>query len=364
MTQKEKINVLMLGPDLDVKGGISSVEKLILKYAPENINYIFIPTMKEGNNLYKIFVFIFALIRILYCLILKKVDLVHINFSAKGSLIRKFLIVITCILLRKKYILHSHSGTIYDFIKQLPTQIVKLLSGLINRSSGLIVLSNSWRNLFTGFLNVRNETIHVLPNPVVIPQVFNREYNSTKNTIQLIYLGRIDDRKGGLRLIKAYSTLSLEYIKKSKLTLAGDGEITKARALVKTLGLNEKIKILNWVNDKEKDLLLTGSDIFILPSRNEGLSMSMLEAMSYGLAVIVSPVGGIPEVIKNEENGLIIDPNSIDEISKGIERLIYDENLRKTLGLKAKETVKNLDIKNYVKELEKIYNSILVNKSL
>ena len=103
------------------------------------------------------------------------------------------------------------------------------------------------------------------------------------------------------------------------------------KELVKKNGLEKFITLLGWVNERDKINILKKTNIFILPSWNEGLPNSMIEAMSSGLACIVSNVGAISNYITNEENGLLIKPKSPDELASSIIKLIDDKKLLKNL---------------------------------
>ena len=134
--------------------------------------------------------------------------------------------------------------------------------------------------------------------------------------------------------------LSSEERGDSKLHLIGDGEVSRANELVKKLNLRESCEVYGWVDEKKKEELLMKSGIYALPSHNEGLPMGLLEAMSYGLAPISTTVGAIPEVINNGENGYVIDPGNISEISEILRVLIAQNSHRKDMGLKARESAK------------------------
>ena len=130
-----------------------------------------------------------------------------------------------------------------------------------------------------------------------------------------------------------------------------------AKQLVRELGLEEKVTVLSWISPAERDQLLENADAFVLPSYNEGLPMSMLEAMAWGLPAIVTPVGGIPEVISDKQNGLLVQPGNQQQLVQAMQSLIEDERLRLALGTAGRNRVQSLDIKNYMSSLLKVYAS-------
>ena len=113
------------------------------------------------------------------------------------------------------------------------------------------------------------------------------------------------------------------------------------------------------MSGKTKCDFLRCLDVFILPSYFEGLPMSLLECMSYGAVPIVTPVGSIPEVVKNGENGLFIKIKDSDSIVKIIKELNNNRPLAKKLGENARNTIfKNFSPQVYIKKLNEIYASL------
>jgi glycosyltransferase involved in cell wall biosynthesis len=139
------------------------------------------------------------------------------------------------------------------------------------------------------------------------------------------------------------------------MVIAGSGDIQGARDLIIFLGLENKVSVRPWLNPQERDELLFSSDVFLLPSYNEGLPMSMLEAMAFGLPVIVTPVGGIPEIVIHGREGLIVLPGHIDELSHAMKLLIDDKKKREEMGKQALLRVVPLCIENYMDTLRSIY---------
>jgi glycosyltransferase involved in cell wall biosynthesis len=82
------------------------------------------------------------------------------------------------------------------------------------------------------------------------------------------------------------------------------------------------------------------SDIFVLPSRSEGLALVLLEAQSFGIPIVATHVGGIPEIIRDEEEGLMVDPDEPNQLAQALRRLIVDPELRTRLGKAGKEVAR------------------------
>ncbi len=159
--------------------------------------------------------------------------------------------------------------------------------------------------------------------------------NFKQNELIIIYTGRITPKKGIVELIQAIETLVVLYPEISiRLIMAGETEKNVQHMLKRKF-----ISYVGVLNQKELLDYLNLSDIFILPSYSEGTPNSLLEAMAVGLPVIATDVGGIPAVIENNKNGLLIKPMSESQIVEAIKKLIFDSTLRLALSESAKFTI-------------------------
>lgn len=357
-----KIKILMLGESLERQGGIVSVEKLILEEATPDIIYKFIPTLPKGSSVKKIVVFLQAIVELFWRLLRGEADLVHIHVSEGGSAFRQAITTFVVLLFRKPILMHTHSSNFHEFYSELPQWIKQWMSWVFGNCTRFIALSESWGKYYIENLALNPERVIVLPNPVKIPREVPQRLDS--KTVNFVFFGRIGQRKGAFDLIKAFASLPDELKIRTKLTIAGDGEGEKARDLVKNLNLTDGLTIFDWVNQEQRDAMLAKADVFVLPSYNEGLPMALLEAMSWGLPVITTPVGGIPEVVTNTQNGLLVTPGDIQQLSEAMQSLIKDEKLRLSLGRAARISVAPLDVKDYFGSLSSIYHSVLDLKQL
>ena len=115
--------------------------------------------------------------------------------------------------------------------------------------------------------------------------------------------------------------------------LGGDGEISRVKKIVNEKKLKKYIKVLGWIDKDKKEKYLRECSIFILPSYNEGMPMSIIEAMAYKNAVISTNVGGIPQVIDNNKNGILIEPGDKKQLYNSIEKLIKDKKFKEKIKI-------------------------------
>jgi glycosyltransferase involved in cell wall biosynthesis len=355
-----KLNILMLGASLEQNGGIATVEKLMLKHAAEDIEFQHITSHDEGTVIHRIKVFIKALFALLWNLIASKSDLIHVHISDGGSLVRKAIITMIAFIFNKPVLMHAHGAEFHVTYSKLPKWAQLVFSKIFRCCDDFIVLSKTWEDYYVNNLGLNKKQVVVLPNPTELPaQIPNRISTSS---IKFGFFGRVGARKGTFDLIKAFAQIPDALKADSELIVAGDGDIEEARRLAKSLNLN-KIQFLGWIDSQTRDQLLANIDVFVLPSYNEGLPMALLEAMGWGLPAIVTPVGGIPELITSTENGLLVNPGDIQKLSEAMQQLIENQSLRVSLGNAARETVTPFDVKVYCSQLYKIYSSVLESRS-
>jgi glycosyltransferase involved in cell wall biosynthesis len=370
------IKILMFGTGLDVKGGVTSVEKLILNNASAQLQIKHVATIGQGSASHNILVFAQAIQSLIVRIIRKDVDIIHIHFSERGSTLRKSILIFIASFFRQSIILHAHGATYKEFYTGLPQFVKNILVSLFKKCR-IIVLSKSWQSYYMNEFSLESRRVSVLYNPVELPT--NLPYRVGRQHLKFIFLGRIGKRggaldiaqslmsfpkqdKGAFDLINAFAVLSEADRHNVELVLAGNGDLAAANQLITDLDLTDKITILDWLDAEQRDKLLATADAFILPSYNEGLPMSMLESMAWGLPVIVTPVGGIPEVIIDHQNGLLVEPGIQDQLVAAMQALIRDESLRLSLGAAGHNSIKSLNIHNYMKSLSDLYASAIREK--
>lgn len=163
---------------------------------------------------------------------------------------------------------------------------------------------------------------------------------STKPPIHLLFVGWLEKEKGVYDLLEAVKLLREEL--DLRLDFVGDGA---ARAnlsnLILSYGLSSVITIHGWKKSETLKDFYKSSDVFVLPSWIEGLPNALVEAMASGLCVIASNVGNIPEVIKNNDNGLLVNPKNVIELASAIKLASTDNELRYRVGRAAHRMAKN-----------------------
>ena len=345
----------MLGPGLSVRGGITSVEKLILGNLPGHIEATHVATMAGDGRASKLWAFLTAVLTT-KALLRKGVDIAHIHFASRTSSIRKMLLCQMVLRAGVGVVMHAHGGAYADYWNQMGAREKRRTLAVLSNVSALIVLGETWRAFFSG-IGVPSDRIIVLPNPVTLPCQLPERIATAR--VVLVYLGLIDAKKGAFDLVEAVTGLPLGVRDRLKVVVAGNGEGDRLRKLVYQAGLGEIVEVRGWIDAQERDELLARADAFVLPSYFEAMPMAVLEAMAWGLPVICTAVGSIPEILVDGKNGVLVAPGDICAISSAIQRMVEDEAWRRTLGVAARKAVEPFATEHYMRALCSIYESVV-----
>jgi len=185
-----------------------------------------------------------------------------------------------------------------------------------------------------------------------------KQLNIADNAVVICFIGRMTLQKDPLTLIKAFKKVA-EKNPNAVLLIVGDGDMKEeAMQLATELNIANKIIFENFRTDVAD--ILFSSDIYCLPSLWEGFPIGLLEAMAMCKPVIATKVDGSVEIIRNNINGVLIDPQNKQMLIESINNLISNKNLRTQLGIAARETiVKDFDVCKMTKKIEAVYTSVL-----
>jgi len=346
----------MYGPALDVKGGISALENLILEADTIPFEVEVRGTMRDTSIAARITLWIWQMVTIPWRAIRRRPKIVHIHFSHSISTPRKIAIALAWRLFGAKVVLHAHSSDYEIFWPRIPFFLRWMVRFAFRRAHRFVVLSESWACFYRDSCGVDEDRIVIMPTPI---RVERNPREPTSPPTQILFSGRIGNRKGTFDLIQAFAGLATDVRENGRLVLCGDGEVDKARKMASDLGLEKLVRITGWVSDDERDRLLRESHVYCLPSRNEGLPMGLLEAMGNALAVVTTPVGGIPEVVTDGENGLMVEPGDVRALGDCLNRLLTDPEERRRLAKAGHVKSMQHDIDVYTVRLVETWQSLV-----
>ena len=281
-----------------------------------------------------------------------RVDLIHVNLGARLGCYRKMALIAIPRRLGTPYVLHLHGSAFEAFWLAAPVFAQKRIDRLFRDAAEIIVLGETGRALVARRVPEAAPRMTVLPNATA--PIEKRE-DRRAGGVQLLFLGEIGARKGVAVLIEALSRLRGS--SPWRAVIAGNGDVATARRSVERFGLGDRVRLPGWVGAAEVGRLLATSDILILPSFEETLPMAVIEAFGAGLAVIATPVGALPDILKHGENGLMAAPGDVAGLAEAIDALIESPALRERLGANAKAFhAGHLALAPYAERLVKLWN--------
>lgn len=296
-------------------------------------------------------------------------DLIHVHqvlFPAFVSVFigKKFL--------RKNVIVkNSVSGLISDIkqLKKFPLGSLQL-KYLIKKIDCIVTVSADAENEFKS-IGYPESRIMYIPNGVSVPLKGKNNYD---RVVQVLTVGRLDNQKGIDVLLKAWASV-VDVEKGLKLLVLGSGpQKAELKKLTASLGVSHSVEFKGLVHNTED--YFSSADIFVLPSRAEGLSNALLEAMSYGTPCVATKVGGTTEVFGlNPEtnikrggyavarNGVAVNPDDVKGLSEGILYLVGNKGAREEIGKRARIFIKeNYSIDLIAEKYIELYQNILKSK--
>lgn len=307
----------MIGNHPSVKGGITSVVTQLLSHdwESQNIHIKFIPTYVNKNNVIKMAYFVIAYIKIWFIMVFSKPDVVHIHMSYKGSFHRKYLIHKLCKRRGVKDIIHLHGSEFQKWYNECEEATQLKIRRLLRESQSFIVLGNKWNEAIKAIEPETNTVI--VSNSVDIP---SEKVQWNDENFNVLFLGVLIKRKGVDDLIQAISMLKHQNaLGKMQFIIAGTGEEeTNLKQKCHELQLDDCITFAGWVDGNKKNELIKKSQALVLPSYNEGLPISILEAVSYGMPIVATDVGDISIAVRDGENGYLINPGDVKALSKAL----------------------------------------------
>lgn len=338
--------VVQIGASRNTRGGVTTVLK---SWENSEIWHKYdckwLETQDNRGILYKFYYLLRSFFTAL--LLIPKCDIAHFHTVPGMSIIIQMPIFLLCLLLKKRIVVQLHVGN----------QIVghtddTLFKWVLKKADRIVVLAFIWKDLLLTHFDIPQEKVSVIYNAA--PDV-KRSDDKEKYVLFMAYLVK---NKGYDILIKAFSEISHNY-PDWNLIIAGTGEMDKARELAKRYGVEDKIVFKDWVIGAVKDSLWKHAGAYCMASYQEGFPMTVLEAWSYGTPLITTPVGGLPDVIRNRENALVFDFGDVDGLANCFSLLFSSDMLQRSLSEASVKLAKTtFSMEHTAKDIERMYESL------
>jgi glycosyltransferase involved in cell wall biosynthesis len=350
--------VLIIGPSSTFgKGGIGSVLAVYKQILP---NAYFYASYRSYSN--KFLSFSYGILRLFlfpfYLLMNNQINIVHIHGASRGSFYRKYIyIVVSKFIFKKLVVYHVHGAEFHLFIEESSPAVQDRIRRVFNTVNLVVVLSDSWKSYFQS--KFPQASIKVLANPVQ-GEKFSlvREKVGNDEMVRFLFLGRLSNRKGVDLLLGACDELNQQGLQ-FKVSLTGDGSISEYQELIAARDLADKVEMNGWIDGDLKLEFLKSHDVLVLPSRNEGLPVSIIEAMASSMPVIASKVGGIPELVEHGVTGFLFSLDNPQELSSLMSVFVENKSLIHEMGRAARERfLLNYDASVIRTKLDDLYKGV------
>lgn len=340
------MKVLYVGDSRKMKGGVSTVMKTLEHSSLwQRFSCNWVETqINSSNKIYKILYLLKGCIKGIFTI--PKYDIIHFQTTPGKGMKTLFPLFLYTLLWRKKIIVQLHMGNqIKGYVND------KSFKFWTKYSDEILFLGKTWEQQIKPYLpkNVKTDFIYN-PVPTQTKQSDYKKY--------FLYAAYFNENKGCDIFIEAFSKISPLY-PEWKLIMCGSGDVTLINKLVRKFKLEDKIEMPGWIEGEQKKKLFANAGAYCMTSYMEGLPMSVLEAISYGVPVISTPVGCLPEILKDKHSVLFFNYGNSDELAKCMKIIINNNNLREHLSCEGYNTCQEFfSIENITNKLEVIYNHL------
>lgn len=348
----ERPRILHVGPD--VRGGMRAVMRgLFASPLGERYRLETVATHRGTGPFERLAVFWGALWRLVWWSLRGRGRIVHVHATVRGSMLRKSFVVLLAKALHRRVVLHMHSGpgdVVFERTKLGPFRVA-LFRLMFRLADFVLAVSAASATALEETYGASG--VVVVPNPAPPAPAAPLELGGESS--KALYLGGFANRvKGGEDLIAALARPELARL---DAVLAGPGELPQAGR--ELLAARSRLEWRGWLDEEEREALLREVAIFVLPSTSEGLPMALLEAMAWGRAIVATKVGGVPDVLSDNEDALLVPPSDPPALAAALARLAADADLRARLGPAARERARRLNAEEVTDRLDGIYRELL-----
>lgn len=276
----------------------------------------FISTNSRRGLIPGLFNFARTLVALPFIRLFRPYTTLDIHGANGKSWARKRLIINLGHLLGYKIVFHMHGGELRKYVAAKGTEHYMKC---FKKCHHVVFLTDAWTKYAQDVLGCTNAVtlMNIVPTPTMAKQP-----RAEGAPISLVYLGYIYKEKGVFDLLDVIANNRDRWLGHLTLTIGGQWNEDRVLNFIKDNDLGGIVKFVGWVSGDDKATILSKTDILILPSYYEGLPISILEAMSYAMPVITTPVGGIPEVVTDGVEGTLFTPGDKAAMTRAIDRYI------------------------------------------
>jgi len=359
-----KPTVIVVGPPPDMVGGMASVVKQFLSLDfGSDLHVTAFPTTFSRDARESRGARIVRHLRHLRLLASAcrraRPGVVHVHTCSGASLYRSAADVMVARLAGCRTVLHVHGAAFDKFHADSGVVQRRLIERSLTVADRVVALSEGWRQKLRRM--APGARIVVVENAVALPEI--AQSKRVEGPCRLLFLSRMDDWKGVDDLLDAAAHAraggcEFELVLAGPAGSAGDAAVLNEK--INARGLESCVYFAGAVYGAEKSTLLRNADLCVQPSHHEGLPVAVLEALSYGIPVIATSVGAIPEVITDRREGLLVPARRPDVLAEAICGLTRDPAARRAMGAAGRRLAESrFGLARLREDLRSLYRELL-----
>jgi glycosyltransferase involved in cell wall biosynthesis len=281
----------------------------------------------------------------------------HVHGASRASFWRKSVYMAIGLFAGWRIVFHLHGGGFARFHQDECGPLARaVIRFFLDRAAWIVVVSETWERWVRGITS--NRRIACIPNPVALPATLS----ASREHGLVVFSGRCEASKGIFDLLEAAGVLRAQ-VPGLRIECAGDGDLGKVQRYAQSMGMAARVKLRGWLDRRASEDLLGRASAFVLPSYAEGLPMSLLEAMAAGCPVVATRVGGIPDLVTDGVDGLLVPPGDPDALAAALLRILRDRDFAERLGNAARATIANrYAAERSLERLEHLYAGLGVRR--
>jgi glycosyltransferase involved in cell wall biosynthesis len=361
LTNMAEQRALWVSTSVETRGGIATYVRAMQQtplWTDWNIRHV--ATHRDGSTAAKIAAFARGALLFVVELIRFRPTVVHLHAASRGSFVRKATLFWISRPTRVPVVVHMHGSGFEAYYERSPRAVRAIIRATLSRASAFVTLGE----VRSARMRVIAPAARITAIPNAVRLARPTAQPAPGEPVHVVFLGRIGDHKGTFSLLDAWAEVArdpefnVDHRKAAILTIAGDGEVERARHRIRELRVEDTVEVRDWLSENDVGELLDRAQVLALPSRNEGQPMAVLEAMARGLCVVASDVGGLSEMIDGG-CGVVVTPDNVASIAAALRLVIYDDGLRTRHGAAAYARVENeFDICTVSRRLDALYREV------
>lgn len=322
-----------------------SYSGIFVKRQVESLENIGVEIIKVAKTTENQCAYVPFVLKSAFCSLFRDYDLVHAHYGFHSAFL-------PAIIKRKPLVITFHgSDVLYEPLRN--KFYCKLQRFVVSRANFLIAVSNDVKESLIKHLGAHPNKVSVITCGVDTRSFLPLEKEKKRTELGIpedskviLYVGKLNHGKGVDLLLECAKRMQEAYF-----ILIGEGKIRASYKNCRFVDPQPNHTLAKWYS---------AADVFLLPSRSEGTPVVVLEALSCGIPVVASKVGGIPDLIKDGETGYLIEPENVDMFEEKLRDLLENAEKRRQMGLRGrKDMIENYDSLKIAERIKQIYEKVL-----